>query len=157
MQIGGPTRIRCRAQEREHAAEPTTDREAHEQQRADVETRELRGVDGLSGGNVRCVLDLEQAQMLESRLDPRELVEAPLLEHCRVTRRERGATRVDLCERRPSGVEPQNGDRIGAAGVGQGLQASRDSLVGGLVRDTLEVDRNFGADQVQAGRPRSTL
>ena len=115
----------------------------------------MLGVVALRDRRFRGIANLEQTQMLEPALDPRELAELPALQHFRITRGEGRAPEVNLVEGALDVVEQRDEHRIGAARVGERLQPGVDSFFRGRVRDALKIDRDFGAGQVEPGLARS--
>ena len=139
----------------EHSAEAPANAEPDDEQCADVQSRELRRIVLLSRSRLGRILDLEQPQMLEARLDPRKLVELPALEDLGIAGGERRATRVDRIEGLTGVVEQRDEDGVGTAGLRQGLQARGHALAGGLDREALKVDGDFRTGELEAGaRPR---
>jgi hypothetical protein len=83
--------------------------------------------------------------MLEAALDPRQLGEIVIFQHGRIARGECGAAGVDRCELLGVGIEQRDENRVGAVGVGHGLQPRDDALVSGIEGNALKVDRDLRA------------
>src|SRR5690606_12321714 len=81
MKIRAPVRVRRRAADAEHAAEPLADIEADDEKRRDVEARELLGIVALRERRIPRIRDLEQPEMLEASANPRKLRQLAVLQH----------------------------------------------------------------------------
>src|SRR5690606_38408087 len=151
MQVRAPLGADRRRADTEHAAELAADVEADDEQRADVQARELRGVVALQRVRRLRVAGFEQAQMAEPRLDPGKVAERAASQHFGAAGRERRATRVDLVEVPGFGIEQRDEDGVRAADVGQRLEARDDALLEVVRSDALEVDGDLRAGQIEAG------
>src|SRR5262245_7034871 len=98
MQVGSPFGVRRRGAYAEHAAEPAANVEADDQHAADVETGQVRGVVHLRERSFGGVLDLEDSQMLETRLDPGEVGKLATEQDIGIARRKRRAAGVHALE-----------------------------------------------------------
>ena len=115
----------------------------------------MLGVAALRDRSLRGIANLEQTQMLEPALDPRELREVPVLQHLGIACGERRAAEVDFVKGALDVVEQRDEHRVGAARVGKRLQPCVDSLFCVRVRDALKINRDFRADQVESGLART--
>src|SRR5690606_37619930 len=105
------------------------DIEADDEERRDVEARELLGVVPLRERRIPRIRDLEQPEMLEAAADPRELRQLAVLQHLGIAGGEGRTAGIDRLDRGRFVVEERDEQRVRAVRVRQRLKTRLQALL----------------------------